>query len=737
MNEHESLRDAISRGFYRRIINDKIKITNGKITLNFADFARTYQHFEYGKHGKNLYLLDDLPDAEPFPLVELTVDFSKPYGKIDNEPYINIAPEMPIKSENNNTDTKIFWAHIENLCGNADKETKEWIKDWLSDIFQNPMKKPGTALTFRSEEGTGKGLFFDNLMNKLLGERHLSTSRAVFGERFNGEAKHKLLINFDEGSWDNSKSDIGSLKKFITDKTFSFEEKGKDVVLLPNYARTVFTSNASWIMKNDGSRRFCMLNPIKENYATPEYFKNLFEAIENDGICKKFLYELETRIITHDLRTAPKTDEYYSQQEISYDYYDDFLNEIFNDDAIMIKDCIQFWSEASDLLKICTPENALLYFNSLYPNISITKTKLFQRIKDKTKKFGYEVKSIVKFENGFSNRYWEFTKILKPKSKITDITLITDITDITLITDTSTDKFLNVKAIKNDTVICNNVIESVIEQPAQQAERQPKTKKITDIFIGTPITQYENGTAKVEFNPTQATEFVTVNKLIDGAETAKDANVETYKNFIFELDNEDIETQKERARKLFEKKIINRAVYSGSKSIHCRITVEDEPDNKEQYKYIWKKFNEKYFENKADTACSNPARLTRRPNAIRSNGVKQELLFLSNEVLNYNWRKEYEQEKSIADYLQKQQINKINNNDKTPAETLLQRDIPVEARKLLTNNFQDGERHKEIPKAISFLKHCGYSLTEIENLVKATQIKDGKNYVKNIYEFVK
>ena len=70
-------------------------------------------------------------------------------------------------------------------------------------------------------------------------------------------------------------------------------------------------------------------------------------------------------------------------------------------------------------------------------------------------------------------------------------------------------------------------------------------------------------------------------------------------------------------------------------------------------------------------------------------------------------------------------------------ETLLQRDIPVEARKLLTNNFQDGERHKEIPKAISFLKHCGYSLIEIENLVKATQIKDGKNYVKNIYEFVK
>jgi len=51
---------------------------------------------------------------------------------------------------------------------------------------------------------------------------------------------------------------------------------------------------------NDLAKKIAVFNPVKENYATPEYFRNLFDAIDNEDICKKFLYELETRIITHD-----------------------------------------------------------------------------------------------------------------------------------------------------------------------------------------------------------------------------------------------------------------------------------------------------------------------------------------------------------------------------------------------------------------------------------------------------
>jgi len=50
-----------------------------------------------------------------------------------------------------------------------------------------------------------------------------------------------------------------------------------------------------------------------------------------------------------------------------------------------------------------------------------------------------------------------------------------------------------------------------------------------------------SGAAFVELKPDKHTEFVTINKLMDGFNTAKDENVETYRNLIFEIDNEDIE----------------------------------------------------------------------------------------------------------------------------------------------------------------------------------------------------
>ena len=260
---------------------------------------------------------------------------------------------------------------------------------------------------------------------------------------------------------------------------------------------------------------------------------------------------------------------------------------------------------------------------------------------------------------------------------------------------------------------------------------------IRDEFIGTPMTMFESGAAIVEENPLNA-EFVTINKLKDGSLTARDENVETCSSFLFEIDNEDLEIQYERAKKLFDNNIVNRIVFSGSKSYHCRITINDPPDNKEQYKHVWKKLNEKYFENKSDTACRNPARLTRMPNAIRKNGIKQKRLHLSNEVLDYDWRTEYELEKKIKKLLaNKNKVYIPDTNEITPPEILLERNIPIATRKLLENSFVDGERHEQIPKAISFLKHCGYELYMIESLVWATGIKDTPNYVKKLYDYIK
>ena len=99
----------------------------------------------------------------------------------------------------------------------------------------------------------------------------------------------------------------------------------------------------------------------------------------------------------------------------------------------------------------------------------------------------------------------------------------------------------------------------------------------------------------------------------------RDDCVISRRNFIFEMDDTPLEEQKKYLKDLIEKKIVNRWVFSGNKSIHMRITVNRDVNDTQEYKYIWKKLNAEYFDGKADRACANPARLTRRLNGIRVN----------------------------------------------------------------------------------------------------------------------
>ena len=97
----------------------------------------------------------------------------------------------------------------------------------------------------------------------------------------------------------------------------------------------------------------------------------------------------------------------------------------------------------------------------------------------------------------------------------------------------------------------------------------------------------------------------------------RDDCVNSRRNFIFEMDNTPLEEQKKYLKDLIAKKVVNRFVFSGNKSIHMRITVNRDVNDTQEYKYIWKKLNAEYFDGKADKACANPARLTRKLNGIR------------------------------------------------------------------------------------------------------------------------
>lgn len=133
---------------------------------------------------------------------------------------------------------------------------------------------------------------------------------------------------------------------------------------------------------------------------------------------------------------------------------------------------------------------------------------------------------------------------------------------------------------------------------------------------------------KIYDKPAKDLRFEVLNEL-KNLSSRCDSNCLYHTRFVFECDNTSLEEQKDRACLLMTDKVAVRATFSGSKSIHVIFQFEDALEDvcATYYKEIWTVCNRLFFDNGADKACANPARLTRRPGAIRENGKEQTLIY--------------------------------------------------------------------------------------------------------------
>ena len=215
-------------------------------------------------------------------------------------------------------------------------------------------------------------------------------------------------------------------------------------------------------------------------------------------------------------------------------------------------------------------------------------------------------------------------------------------------------------------------------------------------------------------------EFETVNPIKAG-ERRCDYNVASKRNFVFEMDDESLQGQMKYTEKLIKEKVINRCVFSGSKSLHNRVTINFEPESKEEYKWIFAKLNEKYFDGKADKACSNLSRFTRKPNGFRKDKGKIQKLFfkapfvldcayLHQEYLDYK-KAEQERHAMLAAMSKSNNgsidfpISEIPNKIKSPKAEL------VELCLNGTASYDEGL------EAFQYLVYLGYEYDEIINAI--------------------
>jgi hypothetical protein len=187
----------------------------------------------------------------------------------------------------------IFLDHIKtNIC-QGNEEYFEWVIAWLSDMFQKPARKPGTALVLRGGMGVGKGVFA-NHVGKLLGIHFIPITQASqLTGKFNGHMSDKLLMFVDEGWWSDERNGAGIFRALITETHVTIEMKGRDAVTIPNFTRFIIAANADWVVPvgMGDERRFSMLDVGNASQQNFNYFNEMQQQM-NDGGYEAFLYYL-------------------------------------------------------------------------------------------------------------------------------------------------------------------------------------------------------------------------------------------------------------------------------------------------------------------------------------------------------------------------------------------------------------------------------------------------------------
>ena len=141
-----------------------------------------------------------------------------------------------------------------------DLEVIEHYFNWLAYIVQF-RTRTRTAWVLQGTFGTGKGIFFEHVLQPLFGSTQAVIKRAVeLEEKYTGFVENKFIVFIDEIEVDAlhaSKGIISSLKSLIANREVSVRVMHKDSFALMNYANFMFSSNATvGVTVPKGDRRF-------------------------------------------------------------------------------------------------------------------------------------------------------------------------------------------------------------------------------------------------------------------------------------------------------------------------------------------------------------------------------------------------------------------------------------------------------------------------------------------------
>jgi Family of unknown function (DUF5906) len=202
------------------------------------------------------------------------------------------CPENP--SQKQKEGVQKIWQHMYEVLCSSNKECFEYVKLWISHMING--RKMKTALYFKSQEGTGKGIFISFLYNKVLGRRItlVTSNPSCLTGSFNGELEGKILLILEElrcataSEWNVMSN---RLKAYITEETIDITEKYKSSYNADNNLNIILVSNHDAVRTSKDDRRYLIVDVSNHRIGDTEYFDMLGQLTNDDSIAEWFYWD--------------------------------------------------------------------------------------------------------------------------------------------------------------------------------------------------------------------------------------------------------------------------------------------------------------------------------------------------------------------------------------------------------------------------------------------------------------
>ena len=181
---------------------------------------------------------------------------------------------------------------------NFDKKNKEYFLNWLAYVFITHKKTMNTII-FKGIEGTGKGLLFEKIIQKVFPKNQTTViSNDELNNSFNEFLENKSFIIANEvQDYTNKKSVYEKLKQWITDEMVNLNAKHTRMRNATNFVNfLIFSNNDYPVPITITDRRYSVINTSEEKLEilAEKYLNmNIIEYIERlTNEAELFLYEL-------------------------------------------------------------------------------------------------------------------------------------------------------------------------------------------------------------------------------------------------------------------------------------------------------------------------------------------------------------------------------------------------------------------------------------------------------------